>query len=96
VKIAWTRLAIDDREGIFDYIAADNPMAALAIDERVQSAIESLGRFTQMGRPGRVSGTRELVIANTSYIAAYQIEESSILILRVLHCAQLWPVDFES
>ena len=44
-----------------------------------------------MGRVGRVRGTRELVIAGTPYIAAYRVKGRVILILRILHGAQLWP-----
>jgi toxin ParE1/3/4 len=95
VRIAWTRLAIDDREQIFDFIEANNVEAALALDERILEAIENLSRFPEMGRPGRVPKTRELVIVDTPYIAAYQVREASVLILRILHGAQLWPTDFQ-
>lgn len=96
MRIVWTRLAVDDREQIFDFIGANNVEAALTIDERILEAIENLARFPQMGRSGRVSETRELVISNTPYIAAYQIGEASVLILRILHGAQLWPTDIQA
>jgi toxin ParE1/3/4 len=96
VRIVWTRLAVDDREQIFDFIGANNVEAALTIDERIQEAIENLSRFQEMGRPGRVPETRELVISDTPYIAAYQVGEASVLILRILHGAQLWPTDFQA
>jgi plasmid stabilization system protein ParE len=38
-----------------------------------------------------VAGTRELVIARTPYIAAYQVQSDRVFILRVLHAAQAWP-----
>jgi plasmid stabilization system protein ParE len=44
-----------------------------------------------MGRPGRRSGTRELVIASTPYIAIYRIKADSIQIVRLMHGAQKWP-----
>ncbi len=96
MRIVWTRLAVDDREQIFDFIGANNVEAALTIDDRILEAIENLSRFPEMGRPGRVPTTRELVIVNTPYIAAYQLTESSILILRILHGAQLWPTGFQT
>jgi toxin ParE1/3/4 len=49
-----------------------------------------LDRTPSMGRPGRVPGTRELVIAGTPYIVAYRAKRRSIEILRVLHGAQKW------
>ncbi|HTJ62400.1 MAG TPA: type II toxin-antitoxin system RelE/ParE family toxin [Alphaproteobacteria bacterium] len=96
MRIVWTKLAVDDREQIFDFIGANNVEAALTIDERILEAIENLARFPQMGRLGRVSETRELVISDTPYIAAYQIGEASVLILRILHGAQLWPTDIQA
>ncbi len=45
----------------------------------------------EMGRHGRIEGTRELVISRTPYIAAYRITGDTVRILRVLHGAQLWP-----
>jgi addiction module RelE/StbE family toxin len=53
--------------------------------------VEGLMKFPEMGRPGRVDGTRELVIQRTSYIAAYRITGTTVRILRVLHGAQMWP-----
>lgn len=94
MRIVWTRLAVDDREQIFDFIELNNVEAALTVDERILEAIEKLSHFPEMGRPGRISETRELVISDTPYIAAYRVEKSSVLVLRILHGAQLWPTDF--
>jgi toxin ParE1/3/4 len=96
VRIVWSRLAVDDREQIFDFIEANNVEAALRVDERILELVEKLSHFPEMGRPGRISKTRELVISDTPYIAAYRVAESSVLILRILHGAQLWPMDFRA
>jgi addiction module RelE/StbE family toxin len=48
-------------------------------------------KFPEIGRPGRIDGTRELIIQRTPYIAAYRIAGKTIRILRVLHGAQMWP-----
>jgi len=89
--LEWSVLAIADREAIFVYIEADSPQAAIAVDDRISLSIEGLAQFPEMGRPGRIEGTRELVIQRTPYIAAYRITGESVRILRVLHGAQLWP-----
>jgi addiction module RelE/StbE family toxin len=93
LKIVWSPFALSDRDGIFTHIEADNPAAAIAIDERIVAAISRLRDFPQSGRTGRLAGTRELVIVGTPYVAAYQLTDSMIRILRVLHGAQRWPDD---
>jgi addiction module RelE/StbE family toxin len=93
LKIVWSPFALSDRVGIFTHIEADNPAAAIAVDERIVAAIRRLRDFPQSGRTGRLAGTRELVIVGTPYVAAYQPTDSTIRILRVLHGAQRWPDD---
>lgn len=94
MKLEWSLFAVADREQIFDYIEADNPNAAVSMDDRIESGIEILLQFPLSGRAGRVDGTRELVIAGTPYIAAYRVAGDTIRILRVLHGAQQWPDAF--
>jgi addiction module RelE/StbE family toxin len=89
--LEWSVFALADREAIFDYIEADSPRAAVAVDDRIETHVEGLARFPEMGRRGRVEGTRELVISRTPYIAAYRIAGDTVRVLRVLHGAQQWP-----
>lgn len=91
MRLEWSVFALDDRNAIFDYIEADSPQAAVTVDNRIQGQVEGLIQFPELGRSGRVEGTRELVIQRTPYIAAYRLEGNTIRILRVLHGAQLWP-----
>jgi toxin ParE1/3/4 len=93
LHLEWSQFALADREAIFDFIEADSPRAAVAMDDRIQEHVERLRQFPETGRPGRIEGTRELVIDRTPYIAAYQIIETKVRILRVLHGARLWPED---
>jgi toxin ParE1/3/4 len=90
-KLVWGRFALSDREEIFDHIEAENPRAAAHVDEQIVSAVRRLTDFPESGRPGRLGGTRELVIARTPYVAAYTVADDTIRILRVLHSAQMWP-----
>ena len=85
---------MQDRIAIFDYLEADNPRAAAATDLRIKRSVEQLAKFPEIGRAGRVMGTRELVISRTSYLAVYRILRRSILVLRVLHGARQWPDEF--
>ncbi len=82
---------MDDRERIFDFIEQDDPRTAMAVDERIASQVLVLLQFPEGGRPGRVEGTRELIIRRTPYIVAYRVRQYCVRILRVLHSAQLWP-----
>jgi toxin ParE1/3/4 len=91
MQLEWSIFAQADREAIFDYIEADSPQAAITVDDRIREQVEGLMKFPEMGRPGRVDGTRELVIQRTPYIAAYRIAGKTVRILRVLHGAQMWP-----
>ncbi len=94
MRLRWSVAAFTDRESIFDYIVSESPQAAIAIDEQIQLAAEGLTDFPESGRPGRVEGTRELVVVRTPYIVAYRLSEETISILRVLHGAQRWPDEF--
>lgn len=91
MRLVWSAFALADREGIFVHIEADNPSAAIGVDERIAAAARRLINFPESGRPGRVAGTRELIITGTPYIAAYAVTIETIRILRVLHGAQTWP-----
>jgi toxin ParE1/3/4 len=91
LRIEWSPFALADRDAIFDYIEAESPRAAIVIDDRIRRHVGQLRRFPESGRPGRIEGTRELVIDRTPYIAAYQILGDKVRILRVLHGARLWP-----
>lgn len=61
---------------------------------RLVSSVQQLATFPMSGRPGRVRGTRELVIASTPFIAAYAVEGNRIVILALYHGAQQWPEVF--
>jgi toxin ParE1/3/4 len=68
-------------------IAEDNPAAAARVVERIRTAIERLRDFPALGRPGRVEGTRELVIPGTPYIVPYRAVGEAVEIITVLHGA---------
>lgn len=91
MQLEWSQFAQADREAIFDYIEADSPQAAITVDDRIRQQVEELMKFPKIGRPGRIDGTRELIIQRTPYIAVYRIAGKTICILRVLHGAQMWP-----
>ncbi|AXO60574.1 type II toxin-antitoxin system mRNA interferase toxin, RelE/StbE family [Ectopseudomonas oleovorans] len=90
MKLAWTRLALNDRQAIRSYIAQDNPIATLALDELFTEKASRLADHPGLGRPGRVSGTRELVVHQHD-LMIYDLVNDQVRILRVLHTARQWP-----
>ena len=80
-----------DLEAIVDYIATENPRAALVLWEEIETQVERLTAFPHSGRIGRTERTRELIVARTPYIVGYTVREDVIFILRVLHGARQWP-----
>lgn len=86
----WTPEAIQDREEIYDYIEAENPVAALALDELFAQAAGRLTDHPDQGRLGRVVGTREWVMQR-NYLLIYDVMGEHVRVLRVLHAARQWP-----
>jgi addiction module RelE/StbE family toxin len=91
LRIHWLAEARADVDAIFDFIAADNAMAAQRVFGRIGSAVGKLGAAPHIGRSGRWEGTRELIVYGTPYIVGYRVRGGAIEILRVLHAHQLWP-----
>ncbi len=88
----WSPEAITDLIALRAYIAEDNPAAARRVALHIIHTVEELlSEHREMGRPGRVSGTRELVIPKTPFIVQYRVQADTIQILRVLHGARRWP-----
>lgn len=88
--LAWMEPARTDLLAIVDYIADDNPDAAQWVKDDIERKAGKLPDFPKMGRPGRVEGTRELVVW-ANYILVYQEDALTVRIVRVLHAAQQWP-----
>jgi len=87
VEIFWREVALDGLERARRYIARDNPAAADRIHARILSAVRLLADFPEMGRRGRVTGTRELVVSGTPYIVAYAVSDNRVIIIAVQHAA---------
>lgn len=90
LRVLWTRLARTDRAEIRLYIERDNPAAALALDELFSEKVGLLAAHPGLGRPGRVSATREWVV-HPNYILVYDVDGEVLRILRLLHAARLRP-----
>mgnify|MGYP001012712137 CR=1 FL=1 len=72
MRLVWRPMAMADRDRIFDYIAKDNPAAALALDEAFEAQADNAARSPKLYKPGRVPGTREIVV-RPNYILIHQV-----------------------
>ena len=91
LTIRWTRRALARLDEIGAYIAEDNPAAARRTVALLAAGASGLGAQPMLGRPGRLEGTRELVVTRTRYLIAYRVHNHDVEILTVLHGAQEWP-----
>jgi toxin ParE1/3/4 len=95
MTIRWSDEALADLCSLHAYISKDNPAAAGKVAMNIVNSVEhNLLANPQLGRPGRVNGTRELVIANTPYIVPYRVKFGVVQVLRVYHGARRWPEQF--
>jgi addiction module RelE/StbE family toxin len=91
MEVRWSPAAADDLEKIVNYVRQENPAAAQRIGRSIHEAAGSLTRFPNRGRPGRVEGTRELILPSLPFIVVYRVSEHAVEIADVLHGAQRWP-----
>ncbi|MCX4160954.1 MULTISPECIES: type II toxin-antitoxin system RelE/ParE family toxin [Paraburkholderia] len=90
MRVVWTPEAEQDRDDVWEYIAADNPAAAARMDELFSDAAAQLEYFPELGRWGRIDGTREL-IPHESYLLVYEIEGDTVWMLALVHTSRQWP-----
>jgi len=91
MRIKWLKAARQNLDEAMQYVAQDDPEAALRIYEHIRNRVAQLSRQPASGRPGRVYATRELVIEKYPYIVPYRVQGDEIHILRVFHTSQKPP-----
>jgi toxin ParE1/3/4 len=91
VTVVWSSEALDDLDSLRAWIAKDSPKAAREIALAIIEAVERLPDNPHIGRPGRVPGTRELVVPHTPFIVPYRVQASVLQALRVYDGARRWP-----
>jgi plasmid stabilization system protein ParE len=91
VKIRWTDIAVADLKSTHEYPGEHSPEVADALIERVLSAIDILERYPNLGRLGRIEGTREFVVTGTRFHVFYRLRHEQLEILGILHGARKWP-----
>lgn len=91
MRVRWLRAAIRSLDAEADYMAQENSVAAAEMFEYVKTRVDALGEFPATGRPGRVPGTRELVIDRYPYLVPYRVAGNELQVLRVFHTRRQPP-----
>jgi toxin ParE1/3/4 len=91
MKVVWSPRAVRHLVDLRAYIEKDSEQNAAAVAKRILEAVELLETQPEMGRPGRVLGTRELVIPDTPYIIPYRVRRERLELIAVFHGRQKWP-----
>jgi toxin ParE1/3/4 len=91
VTVVWSPRAIGHLADLRAYIARENPGAAVRTARTLLAAVDRVATLPNLGRPGRVPGTRELVVPGTGYVIPYRVRAERLQIIAVFHGRQRWP-----
>jgi addiction module RelE/StbE family toxin len=93
MKVVWSRRAIRHLVSLREHIEKDSERNAVLVAKRILAAVELLRTQPEMGRPGRVLGTRELVVPDTPYLIPYRVRRDRLELIAVFHGRQKWPTN---
>lgn len=91
MTVVWSRRAVQHLIHLRQHIAQESPSAAASVAQRILDGVALLSDHPAIGRPGRVAGTRELVVPQTPYIVPYRVRGDTLAIIAVFHQRQRWP-----
>lgn len=91
MQVKWLRKALANLDHEATYIAQDNPAAARKVVKSILDTVALLAEQPALGNPGRIAGTRELVVADTRYLVPYRVKNAQVEILRVFHTSRKPP-----
>jgi len=93
MQIKWLRKALANLDEEAEYISRDDPAMARKIVQQINEAVSMLAKNPSLGRPGRIFGTRELVVPGTRYLVPYRVRPllKRVEILRVFHTSRKPP-----
>lgn len=94
MEVKWLKKALSNLDKEAGYIAQDNSHAAFTVVQRIKESVNLLKENPSLGRPGRIEGTKELVVDKTSYIVPYRICNNRVEILRVFHTSRKPPKEW--
>jgi len=90
MQVKWLQKALQNLDDEAEYIAREDPVTARLVVQRIVEAINLLPDNPALGHPGRIHGTRELVVPNTRYIVPYRVRPrlQRVEILRIFHTSR--------
>ena len=88
MQVRWLRKALRSLDEEAAYMATDDPGAARKIVDGVLHAVAMLADQPGLGHPGRLPGTRELIVSRTRYLAPYRVRGDIVEVLRVFHSSR--------
>jgi toxin ParE1/3/4 len=91
MKVVWSRRAVRHLIHLREFIEKDSEQNAALIASRIVKAVDLLESHPEIGRPGRIIGTRELVVPDTRYIIPYRVRRERLELIAVFHGRQKWP-----
>ena len=91
MRLNWTRSARSDLSSVHEYVSPYDRQGAKRLIRRIREVAEQLCSFPDLGRPGRVPGTRERVVPGTPYLIAYRVGPDTIDVTGVIHGSRQWP-----
>ena len=93
MQLRWLTKAIRNLNDEAEYVAKDDPAAARRLVQHIYGAVNLLPDNPALGHPGRIYGTRELVVPGTRYIIPYRVRPrlKRIEILRVFLSSRRLP-----
>lgn len=92
MRVKWLRQALRNLDEEAEFLARENPAAAIAMVTTLQTSVDLLSQQPGLGRPGRLPGTRELVIAHFPYVVPYRVRDGALEVLRVFHTSRKPPM----
>lgn len=88
----WLKKALADLDSSLSYVETNQGEAtAKALATKLFSAVDSIVHDPSIGRPGRIAGTRELVISGTKYLIPFRVKGTEVQILRIFHTSRKPP-----
>ena len=85
MTVVWSPRAIGHLAELRGYPTRENPDAAARAAATLVNAVDRLAELPNLGRPGRASGTRELVAPGTRYVIPYKVRGERLEIIAVFH-----------